>query len=134
MPVLYQKIEQTVLHLINVGKPLKIDFCIPGTNATMKQHQGGITKGGLLKSEAEHDSSCFSPRSLFAMPTDGQALKLDSFYASEGNSNPDQDLLLEVPSNSSFPQAELLQPAPSSTSQQASNNSSSCCRNPLYLR
>lgn len=71
----------------------------------------------------DNDSSCFSPRSLFALPTEGSSLMLDSFNFVEENS--DQDLLLDVPSNGSFPQAELLHPSLSFDGQQASTSSSS---------
>ncbi|KAG6633310.1 hypothetical protein CIPAW_12G039900 [Carya illinoinensis] len=75
------------------------------------------------KEVIDNDGSCFSPRSLSALPTDGGSLMLDSFHFVEENS--DQDLLLDVPSNGSFPQAELLQPAVSFGAQQASTCSSS---------
>ncbi|GKV10788.1 hypothetical protein SLEP1_g22105 [Rubroshorea leprosula] len=70
----------------------------------------------------DNDGSCFSPRSLFALPPDGSTLMLDSFHFADESS--DQDLLLDVPSNSSFPEAELLHPL-SSSGQQASTSSSS---------
>ncbi|XP_050228182.1 GATA transcription factor 26 isoform X2 [Mercurialis annua] len=70
----------------------------------------------------ESDGSCFSPRSLFALPPDSGSLMLDSFnYVDESS---DQDLLLDVPSNCSFPQAELLLPT-LGFGQQASTSSSS---------
>ncbi|KAI4311624.1 hypothetical protein MLD38_036505 [Melastoma candidum] len=103
----------------------------------MKKHQVETTKGVSGQQEAvHHDNSYFGPRSLFAVPGyNANPPKPDSFYISEETFDPDQDLLLEVPSNSSFPQAELLRPAPSSTiSQQASNNSSSCSQHPSDLR
>ncbi|KAK4770360.1 hypothetical protein SAY87_030892 [Trapa incisa] len=73
----------------------------------------------------EGDGSCFSPRSLFAFPTDGSAFMLDSSTIIDRNS--DHGLLFDIPSSCSFPQAELLHPAPSSGSQshQASTSSSS---------
>lgn len=74
------------------------------------------------KEHMENDGSCFSPRSLFALPTDGSSF-LDSINYVEESS--DQDLLLDVPSNGSFAQAELLHPALSYGSQQASTSSSS---------
>lgn len=70
-----------------------------------------------MKSSYEHmdnDGPGFSPRSLFALPPDHSSLMLDSLkYADE---NCDQDLLLDVPSNTSFPQAELLRPHSSTSS------------------
>lgn len=50
---------------------------------------------------ADCEGSCFSPRNLFALPSDGKGLPLI-------DESSDQDLLLEVPSNGSFLQAELL--------------------------
>lgn len=73
------------------------------------------------KEVAEEGSNC-SPRSLFALPGDGSLCMLDSLnFVAESS---DQDLLLEVPSNSSFPQAELLHPT-SSSGVHASTSSSS---------
>ncbi|EEF31151.1 GATA transcription factor 26 [Ricinus communis] len=70
----------------------------------------------------ESDGTCFSPRSLFALPPDGGSFMLDSLHCVDESS--DQDLLLDVPSNGSFAQAELLHPA-LSFGQQASTSSSS---------
>ncbi|EOY24199.1 hypothetical protein QUC31_008640 [Theobroma cacao] len=70
----------------------------------------------------DNDGSCFSPRSLFALPPDGSSLMLDSLHFVDESS--DHDLLLDVPSNGSFPQAELLHPT-LSFGQQASTSSSS---------
>ena len=61
------------------------------------------------KEHIDNEGSSFSPRSLFALPTDGGSLELDSLNF--GDEISDHDLLLDVPSNSSFPQAELLHPA-----------------------
>lgn len=74
------------------------------------------------KEVMDNDGSCFSPRSLFALPPDGGSLMLDSLHYVDESS--DQDLLLHVPSNGSFPQAELLHPT-SSFGQQASTSNSS---------
>lgn len=93
--------------------------------ATMKSPKRAIMKAGSEnKEQIDNDGSCFSPRSLFALPPDGSSLMLDSFdYANE---NSDQDLLLDVPSHSSFPQAELLCPISSyNNTQKASTNTSS---------
>ncbi|MBA0678947.1 hypothetical protein Goari_020263 [Gossypium aridum] len=70
----------------------------------------------------DNESSCFSPRSLFALPPDGSSPVLDSLHFV--NECSDQDLLLDVPSNGSFPQAELLHPT-SSFGQQANTSSNS---------
>lgn len=79
-------------------------------------------KAGCEGKEAEEYGSCFSPKSLFALPPDGDSLMLDSFNFVEESS--DQDLLLEVPSNSSFPQAELLHPTLSFGAQASTSSSS----------
>ncbi|XP_030533502.1 GATA transcription factor 26-like [Rhodamnia argentea] len=93
-------------------------------NAKIKSPRRLIMGGSSKNKEiAESDGSCFSPRSLFAVPPDGGALLLDSLHAADDNS--EQDLLLDVPSNGSFPQAELLHPAMSFVSQQASTSRSS---------
>jgi len=76
------------------------------------------TKGGCEGKEAVEDGACYSPKSLFALPPDAGSLMLGSLNFVEEIG--DQDLLLEVPSNTSFPQAELLHP-----SAQASTSSSS---------
>lgn len=97
----------------------------PEARATMKSPKRAIMKAGSEnKEQIDNDGSCFSPRSLFALPPDGSSLMLDSFdYANE---NSDQDLLLDVPSHSSFPQAELLCPISSyNNTQKASTNTSS---------
>ncbi|KAL5724030.1 hypothetical protein ACHQM5_007344 [Ranunculus cassubicifolius] len=74
-------------------------------------------------SKDDQEGSCFSPISLFAFAPDKSSLMLDYFQFKDDNS--DQDLLLDIPSNGSFPQAELLYPTSSFGSQQASTSSSS---------
>ncbi|XP_039036238.1 GATA transcription factor 26-like isoform X2 [Hibiscus syriacus] len=75
------------------------------------------------KEVIDDDGSCFSPRSLFALPSDGDgSLVMDSLHFVDESS--DQDLLLDVPPNGSFPQAELLHPT-LNFGQQASTGSSS---------
>ncbi|KAL4384311.1 hypothetical protein GQ457_15G010850 [Hibiscus cannabinus] len=74
------------------------------------------------KEAIDDDGSCFSPSSLFALPPDDGSLVLDSLHLIDESS--DQDLLLDVPPNGSFPLAELLHPT-SSFGQQASTSSSS---------
>jgi hypothetical protein len=61
-----------------------------------------------MKEIVDNDGSCYSPKSIFALPPDGTSLMLDNFHF-VGDSS-DQDLLLDIPSNNSFPQAELLHP------------------------
>ncbi|KAI4327182.1 hypothetical protein L6164_019674 [Bauhinia variegata] len=94
----------------------------PETKTTMRSPKRVVMKGGYEVKEVMEDGSSVSPKSLFALPPDGSSLMLDSFNFVEESS--DQDLLLEVPSNSSFPQAELLQPT-LSIGGQASTSSSS---------
>ncbi|KAJ4952576.1 hypothetical protein NE237_029408 [Protea cynaroides] len=74
----------------------------------MKSPRRGVLRTGYYetKDPIDNDGSCFSPRSLFALPTDGSSLMLDSFQFTDDSS--DQVLLLDIPSNGAFPQAELL--------------------------
>ena len=88
----------------------------------MKSPKGAMKGIYEHKELADNDGFYFSPRSLFALPTDNSSLMMDSFQFMGESS--DQDLLLDVPSNSSFPEAELLLPT-SSSSAQASTSSSS---------
>uniref|UniRef100_A0A5B7A283 Uncharacterized protein n=1 Tax=Davidia involucrata TaxID=16924 RepID=A0A5B7A283_DAVIN len=84
----------------------------PGAQMTMKSPKRVMMKGNYEQRELiDNDASCFSPRSLFALPPDNSSLMLDSFHHADESS--DQDLLLDVPSNSYFPQAELLLPSSS---------------------
>ncbi|CAK9184978.1 unnamed protein product [Ilex paraguariensis] len=95
----------------------------PGAKMIMKSPKRVIMKASYEHKElGENDGSCFSPKSLFAVPPDNSSLVLDSFHFADEYS--DQDLLLDVPSNSFFPQAELLIPT-SSFGAQASTSSSS---------
>ncbi|XP_043725758.1 GATA transcription factor 26-like [Telopea speciosissima] len=88
----------------------------PEPKATMKSPRRGVTRAGYeTKDPIDNDGSCFSPRSLFALPTDGSSMMLDSFQFTDDSS--DQVLLLDIPSNGAFPQAELL---PTTSIQQAS--------------
>ncbi|CAL5436747.1 unnamed protein product [Camellia sinensis] len=94
----------------------------PGAKTTMKSPKRVMKSSYEHKELVDNDVSCFSPRSLFALPPDSSSLMLDSLQFMGESS--DQDLLLDVPSNSSFPQAELLLPT-SSFGAQASTSSSS---------
>ncbi|KAF5734253.1 zinc finger family protein [Tripterygium wilfordii] len=96
---------------------------IPEARGVMKSPKRVIMKASYESKELiDNDGSCFSPRSLFALPSESSSFMLDSLYFVD--ESPDQDLLLDVPSNSSFPQAELLNPT-ISFGQQASTSSSS---------
>ncbi|PNY05248.1 GATA transcription factor 26-like protein [Trifolium pratense] len=68
------------------------------------------------------DGSFYNPKSLFPLPPDASSHLLDSFNFVEDSS--DQDLLLDVPSNNSFPQAELLHPNLSYGAQASTSSSS----------
>lgn len=106
-------------------------FLLSDVKIVMKSPKRVIMKGGYENKDIiDYDGSCFSPRSLFALPPDGSSLMLDSMSFVEESS--EQDLLLDVPSNGSFPQAELLHPALSFGSQQASTSSSSICPHLLH--
>ncbi|XP_022971837.1 GATA transcription factor 26-like [Cucurbita maxima] len=94
---------------------------IPEVKTIMKSPKRLVMKEN--KDPGENDGSCFSPRSLFALPSDGSYDMFDCLHFVEERS--DQDLLLEVRSNSSFPQAELLHPTSHSGGRQASTCSSS---------
>ena len=74
------------------------------------------------KELVDNDGSCFSPRSSFALPSENSSLVLDSLRSANENSH--QDLLLDVPSNSYCPQAELLLPTSSFTTQASTSSSS----------
>lgn len=79
------------------------------------------------KQPLQNEGSYFTPapRNPFTLPINGSSPMLDSCQFEDESS--DQGLLLDVPSNGSFPQAEaeLLCPASSFASQQASASSSS---------
>lgn len=97
-----------------------------GGKTTMKSPKRVSMKVNYDNKElVDNDATYFSPKSLFALPPDNTSLMLDSFQFDEHS---DQDLLLNVPSHSSFPQAELLMPT-SSFNAQASTSSSSIYQN-----
>lgn len=111
--------HESCLLLLNI---LKNTMHLSGAKTTMKIPKRA-TKGIYEHKELIDNDSCyFSPGSLFALPPDSSSLMLDSFQFMDESS--DQDLLLNVPSNCSFPEAELLLPA-SSFHAQASTSSSS---------
>ncbi|XP_022958264.1 GATA transcription factor 26-like [Cucurbita moschata] len=91
---------------------------VPEVKTIMKSPKRLVMKEN--KNPGENDGSCFSPRSLFALPTDGSFEYLQFIERSS-----DQDLLLDVRSNNSFPQAELLHPTSRTGGRQASTCSSS---------
>ncbi|KAE9607423.1 putative transcription factor C2C2-GATA family [Lupinus albus] len=87
---------------------------------TMKSPKSMIINAGCDDKEVAEDGSCFNAKSLFALPHDRSSHMMDSLNFDYENC--DQDLLLEVPSNSSFPQAELLHPTTSFGAQASSSS------------
>lgn len=115
--------SNNVLKLFTLELLAKSIFALSEAKSMMKSPKRVTVKATYENKEfMENDGSCFSPRSLFALPTDGSSLMLESLNFVDESC--DQDLLLDVPSNGSFPQAELLHPS-LSYGQQASNSSSS---------
>ncbi|XP_073312365.1 GATA transcription factor 26 [Primulina huaijiensis] len=100
---------------------------LSGANAVMKSPRRITTKPSFDQKELkDNDGSFFSPRRLFSSPIDNSSLVLDSSrFADESL---EHELLLDVPSSGSFPQAELLLPT-SSFGAQASTSSSSLFSN-----
>ncbi|KAI7743424.1 hypothetical protein M8C21_011275 [Ambrosia artemisiifolia] len=118
-------------HSVSVKRSRDAQFQpYPGSKTAMKCPKRPSMKASYEHKETmENDGPGFSPRSLFALPPDHSTLMLDALkYADE---NSDQDLLLDVPSNNSFPQAELLLPNTSfaAATAQASTSSSSIYQN-----
>lgn len=111
--------HESCLLLLNL---LKNTMYLSGAKTTMKIPKRATKGIHEHKELIDNDSCYFSPGSLFALPPDSSSLMLDSFQFMDESS--DQDLLLNVPSNCSFPEAELLIPA-SSFHAQASTSSSS---------
>ncbi|KAK9059181.1 hypothetical protein SSX86_021800 [Deinandra increscens subsp. villosa] len=113
-------------HSVNVKRSRDAQFQpYPGSKTAMRSPKRPSMKSSYEHKELmDNDGPGFSPRSLFALPPDHSSLMLDSLkYADE---NCDQDLLLDVPSHTSFPQAELLLPNSSfAAAAQASTSSSS---------
>ncbi|KAL3360339.1 hypothetical protein AABB24_013658 [Solanum stoloniferum] len=111
-------------HSANVKKPREGQYpkC-SGAKTTMKSPKRVVMKSIYEQKElVDNDGSCFSPRSSFALPSENSSLVLDSFCSANENSH--QDLLLDVPSNSYCPQAELLLPTSSFTTQASTTSSS----------
>ncbi|KAH0644194.1 hypothetical protein KY284_032078 [Solanum tuberosum] len=111
-------------HSANVKKPREGQYpkC-SGAKTTMKSPKRVVMKSIYEQKElVDNDGSCFSPRSSFALPSENSSLVLDSFRSANENSH--QDLLLDVPSNSYCPQAELLLPTSSFTTQASTSSSS----------
>ncbi|CAN0842645.1 GATA transcription factor 26 [Linum grandiflorum] len=99
----------------------------------MRSPKRSVTNASYVNNELmDNEASYFSPKSLFALPPE-ESLN----FVDDGGS--EQDLLLDVPSNGSFPQAELLyqhhlHPPLSNLGQQATTSSSSIRPNRLLHR
>ncbi|KAF8380606.1 hypothetical protein HHK36_028094 [Tetracentron sinense] len=94
----------------------------PESKGMMKSPKRVVLKASHdMKNLIDNEGSCFSPRSLFALPPDGSFM-MDSFQFTDDTYN--QDLLLDMPSNGPLPQAELLHPSSSFGAQQESTSSS----------
>lgn len=63
------------------------------------------------KAPLKETPSCYDPISLFNMTSNKSSHATDSFHYVDDDDCPDQDLLLDVTLNNSFPQAELLPPS-----------------------
>lgn len=83
-------------------------FSSPGSKVMMKSPRRILMKSSYGQKEfIDKDDSFVSAKSLFSIQNDyGSSSVLDTSHFEGENS--DQDLLLDVPSNASFPQAELL--------------------------
>ncbi|XP_041999349.1 GATA transcription factor 26-like isoform X2 [Salvia splendens] len=93
-----------------------------GSKVMMKSPRRILMKSSYGKKEIlDRDESFVSAKSLFSIQNDNGSSVLDTSHFEGENSN--QDLLLDVPSNGSFPQAELL--PSSSFGAMASTSSSS---------
>ncbi|XP_025887324.1 GATA transcription factor 26 isoform X2 [Solanum lycopersicum] len=107
-------------HSGNVKRPLEGHHPkYAGAKKAMKSPKRVVMKSSYEQKElVDNNNSCFSPKCLFPLPSKSSPV-LDSFHVTN-----DQDVLLDVPSNSSFAQAELLLPT-SNFAAQASTGSSS---------
>ncbi|KAI4303282.1 hypothetical protein MLD38_038931 [Melastoma candidum] len=93
------------------GNPAKN---LVGGKRTCEDEDQKVSVNMTIKSPKRHK---LSPENK--EPAEGGTLLMDSFTAADDS--PEQDLLFDIPCNSSFPEAELLRPTISSGSQQASN-------------
>ncbi|CAN4097785.1 unnamed protein product [Withania somnifera] len=107
-------------HSVNVKRPLEGHHQnYAGANKAMRSPKRVVTKSSYEQKElVDNNRSCFSPKRLFPLLSNHSPV-LDSFDFAN-----DQGVLLNVPSNSSFAQAELLLPT-SNFAAQASTSSSS---------
>ncbi|KAL2321523.1 hypothetical protein Fmac_025902 [Flemingia macrophylla] len=80
----------------------------PELKTAVRSPKRVIIKVSTESKEVVEEGSSFSPKNLFALPHGDNGLHMLDSLNFVGESS--EDLLLEVPSNSSFPQAELLHP------------------------
>ncbi|KAL2348205.1 hypothetical protein Fmac_002205 [Flemingia macrophylla] len=92
----------------------------PEFKTIMRSPKSVITKVGCEGREVVEDGGCYSPKRLFALPPAASFL-LDSLNFVDEST--DQDLLLEMPSNTSFPEAEFLHPTLSLVAQASTSSS-----------
>ncbi|KAE9597431.1 putative transcription factor C2C2-GATA family [Lupinus albus] len=95
---------------------------LPELKKTMRIPKSVTIKAVCEGKEVAEDGSYFNAKSLFALPRDRSSHMMDSLNFDYESS--DQDLLLEVPSNGFFPQAELLHPTASFDAQASTSSSS----------
>nr|KYP51509.1 GATA transcription factor 28 [Cajanus cajan] len=104
----------TGMELSNVTNGKRLRECdgrnqnFPELKTAMRSPKRVIIKASSESKEEVEEGSSFSPKSLFALPHGVSGLDMLDSLNFVGESS--EDLLLEVPSNSSFPQAELLHP------------------------
>ncbi|XP_071730841.1 GATA transcription factor 27-like isoform X2 [Rutidosis leptorrhynchoides] len=122
----------TPRHSVNVTRSRDPNFQpYPGSKPAMKDPKRTLMKSSYEQKEhIDNDGPGFSPRSLFALPPDNSSLMLDDSLRYT-DQNCDQDMLLNVPFNTSFPQAEILRPTSSfeAAAAHASTSSSSIYQN-----
>ncbi|TKY45681.1 GATA transcription factor 27 [Spatholobus suberectus] len=94
----------------------------PELKTTMRSPKRVIIKASCEGKEVVEEGSSFSPKSLFAFPHGVGGFQMLDSLTFVGESS--EDLLLEVPSYSSFPQAELLHPTLSYGAQVSTTSSS----------
>eukprot|EP00268_Persea_americana_P027583 TRINITY_DN2694_c0_g1_i2.p1 TRINITY_DN2694_c0_g1~~TRINITY_DN2694_c0_g1_i2.p1 ORF type:complete len:579 (-),score=106.29 TRINITY_DN2694_c0_g1_i2:634-2370(-) len=91
-----------------VKGPKRVHYCTMANVPFIRPPQPNSnyvgTEASLDVKYVDNEGSCCSPISLFAFPPDGSSVTLDSLQFTDDN----QDLLFDVPSYASFPEAELL--------------------------
>lgn len=102
---------------------------IPGAKVGMKNPKRILVKSNYEQKELiDDDENFLSAKRALSSHTNNGSLVLDSSHFMEDSS--EQDLLIDLPCHSSFPQAELLLPI-TSFGAQASTSSSSVYPNAM---